>query len=294
MENHEVNSDDIYWSALKNIYLKRKEENGLHQLNSRIAPSLIKFFYSLFPHPYFDLGIKNFKAKYILNETDIAHVSADDEFLKYELMGMAEAYKYIENYEFIDGEFTLFEAKELHKKLYSHAPYPEGAGVFRNHPAYWKNSGIELCEFQHILREFCALSDEFDRVISIDIDQNPDNLIPYIRESIILTTKLLKIHPFSDGNSRTSRALLNLMLKKVNIPPVYILPNEIELYKKGLKKALAHTDYNEENFESIITFFMYKICDSLVEITEEVDKSDDKTNDSDGVKIYEIRRLLSS
>lgn len=44
----------------------------------------------------------------------------------------------------------------------------------------------------------------------------------YINIIVPLIHKFTIIHPFSDGNGRISRALLNWILKEKRIPPIYI------------------------------------------------------------------------
>jgi Fic family protein len=60
----------------------------------------------------------------------------------------------------------------------------------------------------------------------------------------------VKIHPFTDGNGRTSRLLMNLELMKEGFPPA-ILPVEKRLqYYEALDKAHTQNDY--ESFLSLI------------------------------------------
>ena len=49
--------------------------------------------------------------------------------------------------------------------------------------------------------------------------------------------KLVTIHPFSDGNGRTSRLLMNLLLIKAGYPPVVILPEDKLAYFDALDHA---------------------------------------------------------
>lgn len=49
--------------------------------------------------------------------------------------------------------------------------------------------------------------------------------------------KLVHIHPFTDGNGRTSRLLMNLILMQAGYPPVIILKQHRHLYYQHLQTA---------------------------------------------------------
>ncbi|KKP37333.1 MAG: Filamentation induced by cAMP protein Fic [Candidatus Peregrinibacteria bacterium GW2011_GWA2_33_10] len=65
-----------------------------------------------------------------------------------------------------------------------------------------------------------------------------------------------KIHPFSDGNGRVGRLLLNAMLLKANLAPAIIRQEKKQLYYTYLYKAQTTEDH------SLLEDF---ICDSIVE-----------------------------
>jgi Fic family protein len=50
---------------------------------------------------------------------------------------------------------------------------------------------------------------------------------------------LVTIHPFSDGNGRTSRLLMNLMLLKIGYPPVVVRPEDRPAYFDALDATRA-------------------------------------------------------
>ena len=54
--------------------------------------------------------------------------------------------------------------------------------------------------------------------------------------------KLTTIHPFNNGNGRISRAFLNLLLIKNNIPPVFFTYKNKSEYKEALKNIDMYND----------------------------------------------------
>lgn len=66
--------------------------------------------------------------------------------------------------------------------------------------------------------------------------EEAQNMHP-IRYAAIAHYKLVDIHPFVDGNGRTSRLIMNLILLKAGYPPVMILKEQREKYYDALKAA---------------------------------------------------------
>ena len=87
------------------------------------------------------------------------------------------------------------------------------------------------------------------------------SILAYIEYCVKISVDIIKNQPFNNGNKRTSRALLNLMFKNKNIPPVYILNHERKAYKDALLKAITEGDYKD-----ITNFYCFKICDSIYEL----------------------------
>lgn len=73
---------------------------------------------------------------------------------------------------------------------------------------------------------------------------------PIIRATL-LHGEIVKIHPFIDGNGRTSRLLLNLELIKNGYPPIIIKNKERATYYDVLD--LAHTTMNYEPFIKLVS-----------------------------------------
>lgn len=90
---------------------------------------------------------------------------------------------------------------------------------------------------------------------------NIDELLDYLDKCVILQCKLIKIHPFGDGNGRTIRCFINKIMEYAGLPPIYIKLNERNEYHKAMNKA-----NNENDYSLIKQFYRYKVCDSIIEL----------------------------
>jgi Fic family protein len=71
--------------------------------------------------------------------------------------------------------------------------------------------------------------------------------------------RLTAIHPFSDGNGRAARLLMNLMLIRRGYPPVAVRPEERKTYLDALERGSLTDD--PRPFQS----FMHKRLDATLE-----------------------------
>ena len=72
-------------------------------------------------------------------------------------------------------------------------------------------------------------------------------LIEYINDCLKLKCRLIEIHPFTDGNGRTMRALVNLLFKIAGLPPVYVKRMERGKYLAAMGKAITDNDFSAIN-----------------------------------------------
>lgn len=242
-------------------YKERKENGVLYNETDKTPESLIQYYYLINLESGQDVDFNHityyFKKKYLFNENEIEDVKN-----KLEREGLGEVYNYIRDkkYESLPNIYVILK---LHQLLYSKVPYPEVGGKFRTSEACISNSDVRTSLPGNISKEISNLSTLYEALLEQGnlIKERPDLLIDYINNCIDLKCKLIEIHPFFDGNGRTSRALVNLLFRRVGLPIVYIKISEKGEYIKAMDSAIRLKDKN-----AIHKFYYYKICDSIFEL----------------------------
>ena len=234
-----------------------------YNVDSNIPQNLIKLYYSKDTNQSDFLDIMlSFKEKYIKQESLLEGVHT-----KEEIEGLGLVYDYIRSDEWKKCA-NIYIILAINSNLFSLTPYPEFGGSFRTSNCYIENSDVYTTPYDKIPGEIQELWPEFDRLMKLGIELNEnkeyvdDNrIIEYINDCLKLKSRLIEIHPFSDGNGRTMRALVNLLFKIAGLPPVYVKLAERKKYLDAMGMAISEKDYS-----FIDKFYYYKICDSIIEL----------------------------
>lgn len=119
------------------------------------------------------------------------------------------------------------------------------SGVYRKIPVRISGSAVVLAEplkVPELMEEFFAWlqGNNSDHIIKVAADAH---------------YKLVTIHPFTDGNGRTARLLMNLILMQAGYPPAIIRPEYRPEYIESLEKAqlgeISLDRFYEFIFESV-------------------------------------------
>lgn len=152
---------------------------------------------------------------------------------------------------------SVFEIKPLHQRLYAYYPHPEFGGQFRESDAVITGAKVDVVPYAKIISELMVLEKELPELFD-KREQSP--LSEFVKGIVRIHHRLTKIHPFPDGNGRTLRAFLNVMLMRGRIYPIYIKVEEKKDYIKALSVADTTGSY-DVLYECIFKCLLRSIVD---------------------------------
>ena len=129
------------------------------------------------------------------------------------------------------------------------------------------DTALDLENKMHVFeqaRELKMLAEDYSPVNEVSFTR-ADALMLYLNACVVLGCKMIKVHPFRDGNGRSVRGFMNKLLTDVGLPPTYVKANERTEYHNAMNKANRDKDYNPD-YTDIKNFYLYKICDSIIEL----------------------------
>lgn len=118
-----------------------------------------------------------------------------------------------------------------------------------------RNGGVRIVGANFTPPNANKVSDLLDQLVNF-INDNPLGLNDILLASIF-HHKLVWIHPFFDGNGRTVRLAMNLLLMRKGFPPAIILKNDRKKYYEALNQA------NKGNYHKLCLLMLQALERSL-------------------------------
>lgn len=229
-------SNSFAWNVFKNDFIYH--ENRLERLNldDDVVAEIIA-----------DLRYNGSKSTY----------STDECKEIVEVLGHSAMYDYLNSTE---DKLDIYKIQKLHKMLYRYAPFPEAGGVFRQDNNFVTGADFETVDYGQVVHEIIALDEPLKDIV--------DNIQLITNSEVILAAakihhRLTVIHPFSDGNGRCSRAILNWVFRIKGLPPIYIKYPEKDEYYEGLRNIDVL-----ENTDKLFKVFMRETIKSSIQLNK--------------------------
>ncbi len=184
-----------------------------------------------------------------------------------EAINHKDAIQYL--YEIIKNKEKLSEwqIKQIHALILKKID-PKNAGAYRK-------ENVLISGAKHIPPDHIHVSDEMKNLLSCYKTKWKD-LHPLERASL-LHIDFVKIHPFTDGNGRTSRLLQNFELIKEGFPPIVIKKEKRLEYYDALDKAHTEGDCTDfmklsaECLEKSLDLYLQTVCSIHSENSKKLD-----------------------
>jgi Fic family protein len=139
----------------------------------------------------------------------------------------------------------LTEIRQIHEQLvngvWSVFPHPnqlqsETAGGFRKHDIMPFAGGMKPPSFTEIHSRLRTLVDEMNHIGAV-LKENKAEIKNIPIRLAKFHCEFEHIHPFLDGNGRTGRLILNLVLVRLGLPPAIILKQRRTQYLNAMQTA---------------------------------------------------------
>lgn len=174
-----------------------------------------------------------------------------------EVKGFINAYKKSVRYLGI-STLTVPIIKDLHMELMAFTK-PEIGGRYRVQPA--TIYGHEFIKFVMPDKIDASLSRAIE-LYNIGVTQNPP-----LFEACKFKINFINVHPFSDGNGRTSRLLLNCMLISNGYIPIIIKENQRMGYKRAMQIGYqCQTEDIKGGYLPLLSIIVDSLIDGYKEI----------------------------
>jgi Fic family protein len=141
-----------------------------------------------------------------------------------------------------DGLISIHEIRQVHalamNPVWQVAPHPgatdrEAPGMFREHDIHPFGGGMTPRAWPLVP---ARLQDWVDEVNAAAAELVADGE-PLSEILARLHDSFEKVHPFIDGNGRTGRLLLNLLLVRLGYPPIIVLKQQRSAYLAAMQRA---------------------------------------------------------
>jgi len=170
---------------------------------------------------------------------------------------------------------TVDEIISIHKSLMASAPNSGIAGIIRTEQNWIGGNNYNPCG-----ADFVPPPPEHVRPLLDDLCQVIDDTdLPPIVQAGLVHAQFEAIHPFGDGNGRTGRALIHVVLRRRGLTPHYVPPISVVLASRKKEYISGLKAFTQSDVPAWLTMFAVAatqsaiLADSYLIKVEELQKS---------------------
>jgi Fic family protein len=140
---------------------------------------------------------------------------------------------------------------EIHRALLQEAPNSHLAGKIRTVQNWIGGNNYNPCGADYVPPP----PEEVDRLLGDLCRFCNDDRLPPLIQAAIAHAQFETIHPFEDGNGRTGRALIQVILRRRRLAPAYVPPISVILAANKEQYISGLTAYQEARIEAWLEVF---------------------------------------
>ena len=148
--------------------------------------------------------------------------------------------------------FTVDQITAIHARLMAHAVNAQRiAGAIRTTQNWIGGNDYNPCGADFVPpppEHVATLLDDLCAAIN-------DETLPPLVQAALVHAQFETIHPFADGNGRTGRALVQVVLRRRGLAPDYVPPISVVLANAKARYIAGLTDFREDRIESWVEQF---------------------------------------
>jgi Fic family protein len=148
-------------------------------------------------------------------------------------------------------EFTVDQLIAIHTRLLAAAPNTRMAGQLRTTQNWIGGNDHNPCGADFVPPP----PEHVTRLLSDLCEFVTDDSLPPLVQAAIAHAQFETIHPFEDGNGRTGRALVQVILRRRGIAPAYVPPISVILAKRRDQYIAGLTQYRADDVAEWIEQF---------------------------------------
>ena len=151
--------------------------------------------------------------------------------------------------------FDVYALFNLNSLLFKYYPYAEYGGATRESNTLVQGAKFETVDYTEIHATLIQVNEEIKNYYN---KRSAHSISDYIKHVARIHHLLTVIHPFPEGNGRSTRAFMNAQLVRAGFPPLYIKTKDKQEYLDALTyadKTGCYDDLYEVIFRALLEAF---------------------------------------